>query len=156
MIVVAGFTSIASVASVLNAGADDCLIEPFLDAMLVAKVAAVLRRTYLRRPWTVETYGPYIFDTATKSIARHDVAIAVTAKAFALTLMLFRNLGRCLSRGHLVEQVWGQGCSVNGRSLDAHVSVIRRRLRLTSACRLTAVYGFGYRLDDVGPTRCSP
>lgn len=107
MSVVAGSACAAMVASRRRGRLCDRAVL-FLDSMLVAKVDVVLSRTHVRRPDAVETYAPYRFDTCTRSINRHDVAIPATAEEFALSLLLFRNLRYCLSRGHLVEEVWGQ------------------------------------------------
>jgi DNA-binding response OmpR family regulator len=66
-------------------------------------------------------------------------------------MALFRNLARPLSRGYIMEAVWGQGPDMISRTLDAHISQIRNRLGLRpeNGLRLSSVYSFGYRLEQV-------
>jgi DNA-binding response OmpR family regulator len=142
----------ADVAAALNAGADDVLVRPVGDAMVMARIEAVLRRGSGRRGRSpVEVYGDYRLDTAAGSISRSGVALPATTKEFLLALTLFRNMGHCLSRDHLMETVWCQQPGVS-RTLDAHVSIIRRSLGLVpqNGLRLEAIYGFGYRLAQAG------
>jgi len=66
-------------------------------------------------------------------------------------VFLLRNIGRLLSRGYILEAVWGQSADINTRTVDTHVSRIRGKLGLTpeSGWRLAAVYQHGYRLERV-------
>ena len=74
----------------------------------------------------------------------------MTAKEFALALMLFRNLNRPLSRGHLTDTFWGHTAAVQSRTLDTHISALRSKLGLRPerGFILSSVYSFGYRLDE--------
>jgi len=99
--------------------------------------------------------------------ARHQVQLpaalssqpeVLTHKEFELALILFRNVGRALSRCYLMDFVWGPGSPMSSRSLDTHISRLRIKLQLTddAELRITPIYGFGYRLDsahDVRPQR---
>ena len=77
--------------------------------------------------------------------------VAMTQKDYELTVFLLHNLGRLLSRGHILEAVWGQSAEINTRTVDTHVSRIRGKLQLTpeNGWRLSAVYQHGYRLERV-------
>lgn len=77
----------------------------------------------------------------------------LTPKEFQLATILFNNLARPLSREYLLRRVWGQRPDLETRTLDAHVSRLRSKLRLRPAngFRLTTVYGFGYRLEACDP-----
>jgi DNA-binding response OmpR family regulator len=68
-------------------------------------------------------------------------------------VFLFRNLGRLLSRKHLLEAVWGIEAEISSRSLDTHISRLRGKLGLMpeNGYRLSAVYSVGYRLEAVNP-----
>jgi DNA-binding response OmpR family regulator len=68
-------------------------------------------------------------------------------------VFLFRNIGRLLSRKHLLEAVWGIEAEVSSRSLDTHISRLRGKLGLTpdNGYRLSAIYSVGYRLEAVSP-----
>ena len=83
------------------------------------------------------------------TITRDEQPLELTAKDFELAVLLLRNVGRLLSRRHLLEALWRQDASNSSRSLDTHVSRVRK-LKLTPEHRwhLVVVYGYGYRLDQ--------
>ena len=69
-------------------------------------------------------------------------------------MFLFKNLGRVISRGHLLEMVWGTSSKLNTRTVDTHVSRLRTKLKLDSQenWKLTSVYRHGYRLENTEQT----
>jgi two-component system response regulator RegX3 len=75
----------------------------------------------------------------------------MTQKEYELTLFMFKNLGRVISRGHLLEIVWGTSSQLNTRTVDTHVSRLRSKLKLDQQddWQLTSVYRHGYRLESV-------
>jgi DNA-binding response OmpR family regulator len=77
--------------------------------------------------------------------------LPITAKDFDVAVLPLRNVGKLLSRRYLLETVWGTKAARFSRSLDTHVSRVRRTLKLTPehGWRLTPVYGYGYRLDEL-------
>jgi DNA-binding winged helix-turn-helix (wHTH) protein len=85
--------------------------------------------------------------------------LVLTQKEFDLALTLFRNMGRVLSRQHLLEAIWGSNNSMEtalmSRTLDTHVSRVRTLLglRADNGYRLSAIYGQGYRLDAENASR---
>lgn len=82
-------------------------------------------------------------------------AVRLTAKDFHLALYLLSRQGRVLGRWQIVDAVWGDRGVLDSRTLDAHVSRIRRRLQLRAPhWNLSAVYGQGYRLDRL--PNCTP
>jgi DNA-binding response OmpR family regulator len=137
----------------LTSGADDYITKPVQDSVLRARVEAMIRRAYPRRPTRdgVEVYGEHVFDIAARVVRVSGEAVTLKPKEFALALMLFRNLQRPLSRGHLLEAVWGRNPDLPTRTLDAHISRIRIELGLRpdKGLRLSSVYSFGYRLERV-------
>jgi DNA-binding response OmpR family regulator len=80
-----------------------------------------------------------------------DEVVDMTQKEYELTLFMFKNLGRVISRGHLLEMVWGTSSQLNTRTVDTHVSRLRSKLKLDeqSDWQLTSVYRHGYRLENV-------
>jgi DNA-binding response OmpR family regulator len=139
----------------LTAGADDYISKPIQDSVLKARVEAVLRRAYGgpgKR--SIEVYGEYAFDVPQRTLKVSGQPVVTTAKEFTLALLMFRNLARPLSRGHIMEAVWGHGPDMMSRTLDAHISQIRGRLGLRpeNGLRLSSVYSFGYRLEQVERT----
>ncbi|MBA4001273.1 response regulator transcription factor [Brevundimonas sp.] len=137
----------------LSAGADDYLTKPLAEPLLAARIEALLRRAYpARRRRHEETHAGVTFEPLNMTARIHGAAVQLTAKEFALALVLFRNLHRALSRSYLIEAVWGVDPGVNSRSLDMHVSRVRTKLRLRPehGFRLTPVYSYGYRLESLG------
>ena len=136
----------------LDAGADDYLPKPLSKPVLAARINALIRRAYAQ-PVTpgIETYDDIVFHEAAGSVARNGETIALTAKEYALALLLFRNLHRALSRTYILETVWGNEPNLNSRSLDMHVSRVRNKLELRpeQGFRLTPIYSYGYRLERV-------
>jgi two-component system, OmpR family, response regulator RegX3 len=138
----------------LSSGADDFIGSAVRCRELVARVGAVLRRrlpAHFGRGALPDT-DPYHFDLVAKCVHVAGVPVMMTDKEFELSLFLFRNLGRVISRGHLLESVWGSSLSNASRTVDTHISRIRRKLGLRPEVgfRLSAAYGSGYRLDRVG------
>lgn len=135
----------------LSAGADDFMIKPISQRVLMSRIDAVLRRTKPREPGEVLSLPPYRIDTALKSIRLAEEEVELTEKEFDLALFMFRNLGRLLSRGHLLEAVWGRNPAVATRTVDTHVSRVRGKLQLRpeNGYRLVPTYNFGYRLERV-------
>ncbi|HYE45847.1 MAG TPA: response regulator transcription factor [Caulobacter sp.] len=153
MLLVTSRTEDADIVAGLDAGADDYLSKPVSPAVLEARVGALLRRAYRGRSvGGREIHAGRAFDPASCSVTHEDRTVVLTAKEFALALVLFRNLHRALSRNYLIEAVWGGEPGLNSRSLDMHVSRIRSKLELrpASGFRLTPVYSYGYRLERLG------
>lgn len=145
-------TNEENIVEALNAGADDYMIKPIRRGELVARVNALLRRAY------PELTAPEVFEIAElefhpkfSTIIRHAKRVVMTQKEFDLALLLFRNLGKPLSRSHIQESVWGRDTDLPSRTMDTHISRVRSKLALRpeQGFRLTPVYGFGYKLEQV-------
>lgn len=137
------------VVEVLNAGADDYLVKPVRKGVFLARVEALLRRAYPKSKAKLLSHPPYEIDVDKSEVRRDGEPVVLTHKEYQLTLEFFRNLGRVVSRNELFQKIWGQEGSANMRTIDAHVSAVRRKLGLSpeSGFSLVPVYGFGYRLD---------
>ena len=137
----------------LSAGADDYVIKPVQPLVLLARIAAIHRRTGPREAMGAsETYGPYVLHPARQMVAIEGEEVVLTAKEFELAATLFRNMHRPLSRSYLLELVWGRNPDLPTRTLDAHISRIRAKLGLRPerGFRLIPVYSYGYRLEPLG------
>lgn len=139
------------VADALNAGADDYIIKPEAQNVILARVDAVMRRGALppEPPARTESFGPYCFDRMTESATLHDEAIALTAREFALAMLFFHNPNRALSRAYILETLWNSVPDLPTRTLDMHISRIRAKLHLgpENGYRLQTIFGHGYRLE---------
>ncbi len=135
----------------LNAGADDYLVKPLRKLELLARIAALARRGRPGAKQDSLTIGEFSIDPARHTITRHGDAVELTQKDFDLAVFLFRNRGKLLSRGHILESVWGRSANVNTRTVDTHVSRLRGKLGLTpeNGWKLSAVYQHGYRLEHL-------
>ena len=139
----------ADIVEGLSCGADDFMIKPVRAAELRARISALLRRAYPLSAQSVLTFGSYRFLSATSGIEMDGQPVEVTHREYTLALTLFQNQGRLLSRDHLREAIWGHNAEVQSRSLDTHVSRLRNLLNLRAGqpYSISAIYGYGYRLD---------
>ena len=137
----------------LEAGADDYLVKPIRQAELAARVSAILRRASGNKPEEEELdVAPYILNLANKTVSLSGEEIQLTNREFELALFLFRNAGKMVSRNHMLESIWGiENKSVSTRTVDTHVSRLRKKLKLgtENGWILSAIYQHGYRMERV-------
>ena len=135
----------------LSKGADDYMLKPLRKRELLARIRVLARRVLSGEEPEVLEYGRLRVDSRSRQVTLDGTDVAMTQKDFELAVFLLRNLGRLLSRGHILEAVWGQSAKLNTRTVDTHISRIRGKLQLTpeNGWRLSAVYHRGYRLERV-------
>jgi two-component system response regulator RegX3 len=135
----------------LSSGADDYIVKPLRKLELLARISAVARRLRSRLEEESIQTGRLTVDLRQRRVRLDGVEVTLTQKDYELTVFLLRNVGRLLSRGHILEAVWGHSADLNTRTVDTHVSRIRGKLQLTpeNGWRLSAVYQHGYRLERV-------
>lgn len=133
----------------LRAGAYDYIVKPFAASELVARVEGVLRHTGryggLLRLWDIT------IDPATRTVRKGPGPVELTPREYELLLALARSRGIALYREVLFERVWGLDSDAGPRTLDIHISRLRRKLGLGG--RLRAVPKVGYLLQKEGD-RC--
>ena len=141
------------IAKILNQGADDYITKPVRQKELLARIAAVARRTQAGNAPQKEIleYPPYRINLTSHTLSKDSQPVKLTQKEFELVSFMFKNLGRLLSRGHILSSVWGHGSEFTTRTVDTHISRIRKKLQLTpeNGWRLSAIYHQGYRLEQV-------
>lgn len=149
-------TEPSDIVAALEAGADDYVVKPIEPSVLLARLGALLRRSYpAEAPVSgKEEWFGVIFDHALIAVTVNGKETVVTSKEFWLALTLFRNMNRAMSRTHLLEEVWGRNPDLPTRTLDVHISRLRSRLGLRpeNGFRLTPVHSFGYRLEMIEPS----
>ncbi|MET7283450.1 response regulator transcription factor [Kribbella sp. NPDC005582] len=135
----------------LELGADDYVTKPYSPRELLARIRAVLRRgqDVELLPDTLEA-GPVRMD-----VERHVVTVAGTEirlplKEFELLEMLLRNTGRVLTRGQLIDRIWGADYVGDTKTLDVHVKRLRSKLEKdpSNPQHLVTVRGLGYKFDS--------
>jgi len=134
----------------LELGADDYVTKPFSHRELVARIRAVLRRgTDVELvPDVVESAGVRM------DVERHEVSVngdrvKLALKEFELLEMLLRNAGRVMTRGQLIDRIWGADYVGDTKTLDVHVKRLRSKLEVDPANPryLVTVRGLGYKFE---------
>ncbi len=138
----------ADVVEALEAGADDFLVKPISRPVLLARLQAVLRRAGATAPGTRLRLGDIEVDTARRTVFRDGLRVELTERETDLALHFLQNINRLLTREHLIQTIWGLRPDVETRTIDVHVSALRRKLLgADNGWRLVSVYGRGYRLE---------
>src|SRR6202051_5078962 len=132
----------------LEIGADDYLPKPFNPRELVARIRAILRRSRKGREQDVPEVlrvGDVELEPATRSVLHRGKPVDLTSVEFALLQVLLREAGRVVTREALVDEVLGRKFSPFDRSIDMHVSKVRKKLGdLDSEDHIKTVRGAGY------------
>ncbi|MFC6080215.1 response regulator [Sphaerisporangium aureirubrum] len=135
----------------LELGADDYVTKPFSSRELVARIRAVLRRQgdLEEIDSAVLTAGPVRMDVDRHIVAVRGRPVQLPLKEFELLEVLLRNAGRVLTRGQLIDRVWGADYVGDTKTLDVHVKRLRAKVESDPSnprCILT-VRGLGYKFD---------
>ncbi|MEU5876663.1 response regulator transcription factor [Spirillospora sp. NPDC047279] len=134
----------------LDTGADDYLTKPFSYVVLLARVRALLRRRTRGGASTI-VLGDLTVDPAARSVRRGDTEVEVTAKEFAVLEHLAVNAGLVVSKGQILEHVWGAAYDGDPNIVEVYVSALRRKLDAPFGRRsIVTVRGSGYRLVTDG------
>jgi two-component system response regulator RegX3 len=135
----------------LELGADDYVTKPYGSRELIARIRAVLRRRAEPEelvPPTLEA-GPVRMDVERHVVTVRGEQVALPLKEFDLLELLLRNAGRVLTRGQLIDRVWGADYVGDTKTLDVHVKRLRAKLEQNPAepVHLVTVRGLGYKFE---------
>lgn len=138
------------IVTALNTGADDYLVKPVRQFEFLARVKANTKRTNNTTPASVD-YSPYRFNPSNQQAYILDNTIDLSSKEFELAYYIFCNEGKLLERKDILSAVWQQDADLNTRTVDTHMSIIRKKLAIgpNNGWRLKSIYGHGYRLEKL-------
>ena len=134
----------------LELGADDYVTKPYSSRELLARIRAVMRRRVDDEEGdTAIEIGPVRMDLERHTVSVAGEEIAVPLKEYDLLEVLMRNAGRVLTRGQLIDRVWGENYFGDTKTLDVHIKRIRSRIEETPSepQLLVTVRGLGYRFE---------
>jgi two-component system response regulator RegX3 len=139
----------------LELGADDYITKPYSARELIARIRAVLRRggdtdgDAALGPSVLEA-GPVRMDVERHTVTVAGQEIGLPLKEFDLLEYLLRNVGRVLTRGQLIDRVWGADYVGDTKTLDVHVKRLRSKIERdpSSPQHLVTVRGLGYKYDS--------
>jgi DNA-binding response OmpR family regulator len=137
----------------LDAGADDYVTKPFGLAELLARVRAHLRRGVPDERAAPVQLGGLVVDFAGRRCTVDDVDVHLRPREFDLLAELVRRAGEAVSRDELMTNVWDAHWYGSTKTLDMHVSALRRKIAAAGgdASRLTTLRGYGYRFETTAP-----
>jgi DNA-binding response OmpR family regulator len=140
-----------SLVNALNAGADDYLVKPYTTAQLEARIRAVMRRTTAGRSSPqVLVVGDLEIDVAARRTVLTDRELDLTPREFDLLVHLAEHAGEVVTKRQLLSEVWHQAWGGSDKTVDVHLSWLRRKLGESAAepRYLTTVRGVGIRLSE--------
>ncbi len=131
----------------LHLGADDYITKPFSMSVLLARIAAVLRRIERAEDGggDVLAAGPILLDRRKYRVDVDDKPVALTRTEFRLLAAIVAARGRVLSRNQLIDEALGMDAMVTDRTIDVHITALRRKLG-SARGYVETVRGVGYRL----------
>ena len=138
----------------LELGADDYVTKPYSARELIARIRAVLRRggdgDEEGEASEVLTVGPVTMDIDRHVVTVRDENISLPLKEFVLLEFLLRNEGRVLTRGQLIDRVWGLDYVGDTKTLDVHVKRLRSKIESdpSNPVHIVTVRGLGYKFES--------
>ena len=132
-------------------GADDYIVKPIDEELLVARVQAVLNRTEAQTTLnTKETYhiGQYVFDYDAQVLERYNQSQKLSQREAEVLRMLCMNKNQVMKRDLALKQIWGDNDYFTRRSMDVFISKLRKYLQHDPAVKITNIHGKGFILSD--------
>lgn len=133
----------------MNMGADDFIAKPFDQSVLMAKINAMLRRTYdFAASVPVLEHRGALLNTGDHSLIYRDEKIPLTRNEYCIALTLMENKGKVVSRERLMERLWATDSFIDDNTLTVNVSRLRRKLDAAGLAEFIATkFGVGYIIE---------
>ena len=133
----------------LGLGADDYICKPFSPREVIARVKAVLRRSYPESEEKKIVAGPITLDENTRLVTIHDAELKLTPSEFGFLKILMTNPNRVFTRNELLDKVQGYNFDGYDRTIDTHIKNLRKKIseRLPDQEIIMTVYGAGYKFN---------
>lgn len=159
ILILTGKEGVNSCVDALDCGADDYMHKPFLTPELMARVQAQLRRSEMIQPRQTEapakddhilTVGNLHVDFVKRKASKDDHPVSLRPRELDILNCLASRRGRAVSRGQILSDVWGDEFGGGARTVDVHVSMLRRKIEddHTNPKLIITVHGTGYRLNS--------
>uniref|UniRef100_UPI0040563C75 response regulator transcription factor n=1 Tax=Agathobacter sp. TaxID=2021311 RepID=UPI0040563C75 len=134
----------------MNMGADDFIAKPFDQSVLMAKLQAMLRRTYdFATSVPVLEHRGALLNTGDNTLTYNDEKISLSKNEFRILLILMENKGKVVSREKLMEQLWETDSFVDENTLSVNVGRLRKRLEAAGLEDfITTKFGVGYLIEN--------
>lgn len=134
----------------MNMGADDFIAKPFDQSLLMAKIQAMLRRTYdFGQSSPVLEHRGALLNTGDGTLTFSDRKIALSKNEYRILLVLMKNKGRVVSREKLMQALWETDSFVDENTLSVNVNRLRKRLEEAGLKDfITTRFGVGYLIED--------
>ncbi|AEX41076.1 response regulator transcription factor [Corynebacterium diphtheriae] len=136
----------------LELGADDYVTKPYSSRELIARIRAVLRRggETIEESDEILGSGRIHMDVERHTVTVDGEEISMPLKEFDLLEYLMRNSGRVLTRGQLIDRVWGADYVGDTKTLDVHIKRLRSKIEpeTSAPCHVITVRGLGYKYED--------
>ncbi len=138
-----------SIVMAMNMGADDFIAKPFDQSVLIAKIQALLRRTYdFASAVPVIEHRGALLHTGDTTLTYQNEKIPLTKNEYRILLSLLENKGKVVSRERLMEQLWETDSFVDENTLTVNVGRLRKKLDSAGLNEfITTKFGVGYMID---------
>lgn len=145
ILVVSARTSEPDTVLALDAGADDYVMKPFRSMEFLSRIRALLRRTV---SGDLVFAGDIALDAQAMRVTVNGQPVALTRKEFEILALLIRNVGNVVARETLLSALWRDPLPANSKSLDMHLSALRRKLDAAGSAEVVrTLRGVGFRLE---------
>jgi len=158
VIILSAVSEVADKVLLLELGADDYVTKPFSPRELLARVQAAIRRSAKSNVAKLIQFEEIAIDAAKMEVRRDGVIVMLTAHEFKLLRYFIENAGRVLTRGELLNDVWGYDSYPNTRTVDNQILKLRQKLERDPAQprHFLTVHGAGYKFVREGQDGAAP